>query len=277
MPAELLIARFEEMADLKGTLEYYNESKTIFGGKNRRGYVYGGNGEMYSREYALELIARGKQPPNKSWGTPEDYFLDACSKWFGRRINDCSGAFIDAIRTYMPYADSRADTLFTESTKKGLITDLPEVLGLALWKRGHIGLYVGNGWQIESRGTNYGVVKSRVSTQPWTHYCYLRDIAYEAKAPEIPVKKYLPSRYGTRVLKLTEPWMRGDDIKLVQNDLIKLGFRCGKLDGVYGEKTKDAVVDFQKSYFLGKPKECDGKVGDKTKLALATRMNILGL
>jgi hypothetical protein len=35
---------------------------------------------------------------------------------------------------------------------------------------GHFGVYIGNGWAIEARGTYYGVVKTRVKDRPWTYW-----------------------------------------------------------------------------------------------------------
>ena len=37
-----------------------------------------------------------------------------------------------------------------------------------------------------------------------------------------------------RVLKRTNPYMRGSDVKLLQLELNEWGFSCGAADGVYG-------------------------------------------
>ncbi len=53
---------------------------------------------------------------------------------------------------------------------------------------------------------------------------------------------------------------KGDITKLIQERLNALGFTCGSVDGAFGDKTKSAVISFQKSKGL-KP---DGIVGDNT-------------
>lgn len=67
-----------------------------------------------------------------------------------------------------------------------------------------------------------------------------------------------PSNQYRRLIKLTRPMMRGDDIKMVQG---KLGVHA---DGIYGPITQQAVKDFQRKYSL----RVDGIVGPKTWVRL---------
>ncbi len=53
---------------------------------------------------------------------------------------------------------------------------------------------------------------------------------------------------------------RGSEVKVLQSELLKLGFAPGPLDGIYGVKTKSAVQNFQRSFNL----PTDGIVGIKT-------------
>jgi len=53
---------------------------------------------------------------------------------------------------------------------------------------------------------------------------------------------------------------RGSLVKYVQEVLNKHGFDCGKVDGIYGNKTKQAVIDFQKTFKF----KVDGIVGSQT-------------
>ena len=55
--------------------------------------------------------------------------------------------------------------------------------------------------------------------------------------------------------------MRGDAVKEIQEALIKLGYLKGPADGVFGNKTENAVRKFQKKNKL----DVDGLVGGKTK------------
>jgi len=50
---------------------------------------------------------------------------------------------------------------------------------------------------------------------------------------------------GDRVLYLKEPYFRGDDIAWLQTRLGGLGFDCGRVDGIFAERTHEAVVEFQ--------------------------------
>lgn len=50
---------------------------------------------------------------------------------------------------------------------------------------------------------------------------------------------------GDRLLYLTRPTRRGDDVRDLQERLNRLGFDTGQVDGIFGPETRDAVVDFQ--------------------------------
>ena len=75
--------------------------------------------------------------------------------------------------------------------------------------------------------------------------------------PPIPVP---PTPVVRRVLRLISPMMRGDDVKELQNDLTKLGYDVGAIDGIFGKNTKTGVVKFQSDHNL----VADGIVGKMT-------------
>ncbi|NJN88565.1 MAG: peptidoglycan-binding protein, partial [Leptolyngbyaceae cyanobacterium SL_7_1] len=66
-----------------------------------------------------------------------------------------------------------------------------------------------------------------------------------------------------RVLQLVDPPLRGDDVKKLQEALIKAGFQL-TADGVYGSGTDEAVKAFQKQKGL----TADGKVGPASRREL---------
>lgn len=80
------------------------------------------------------------------------------------------------------------------------------------------------------------------------------------------VDMYLRQPAMRRVLKFNaaEP-LRGDDVRLVQNRLITLGFYKGAADGIYGLKTVQAVRAFQSARGITAK---DGAVGTYTWSAL---------
>lgn len=66
------------------------------------------------------------------------------------------------------------------------------------------------------------------------------------------------------VQTLSKVGSRGDEVRKIQQKLISLGYLNDKADGIYGEKTRKAVVAFQKAKGL----DADGIAGPKTLSAL---------
>lgn len=58
---------------------------------------------------------------------------------------------------------------------------------------------------------------------------------------------------------------KGSNVKKLQKALNALGFNCGKVDGIFGDKTLAAVKNFQKSSKYGGAISVDGIVGPNTK------------
>lgn len=65
----------------------------------------------------------------------------------------------------------------------------------------------------------------------------------------------------TRNLKLTIPFMKGDDVKTLQTYLNTHNYNCGLADGIFGNLTKQAVISFQ----LANKLKDDGIVGPITR------------
>jgi len=84
---------------------------------------------------------------------------------------------------------------------------------------------------------------------------------------EITARSLAEARFklGDRVLSFdANSLMRGDDVSNLQDRLIQMGFNCGKVDGVFGSNTEQAVKDFQKSVGI----TVDGKCGPATLISL---------
>lgn len=220
------------------------------------GYVLGGQGEVYTKEIAKrwgDIKQGGKGPA---------YFLNDCARWYGSKVVDCSGLIIEAFRSAMPYyQDQTADTLYTRCSKKGSISALPDIAGICVWKKGHIGIHTGGGELVEARGVDYGVVRSRVSERDFTHWGMLRDAVYTLSGTGgINTGKYTVKR----LLKYTTPLMRGDDVRWLQSALNAAGHSSGAADGIFGSKTRSAVMAFQRAGKLA----VDGIAGRNTVAAL---------
>jgi len=69
---------------------------------------------------------------------------------------------------------------------------------------------------------------------------------------------------GARLLYLTSPYQRGDDVIALQTKLATLGFDCGRIDGVLGPHSIRSLSDFQHNYGL----IADGICGTETLRAL---------
>ena len=58
---------------------------------------------------------------------------------------------------------------------------MPDTPGLAVWKSGHIGVYIGNGEVVEAMGTKYGVVKTKLAGRGWSAWLQIPYISYITK------------------------------------------------------------------------------------------------
>ena len=73
------------------------------------------------------------------------------------------------------------------------------------------------------------------------------------------------NRVGSEAVQtLSKVGSRGDEVTQIQTKLTELGYFSDKIDGIYGEKTKAAVVKFQQAKGL----TADGIAGTKTLSAL---------
>jgi N-acetylmuramoyl-L-alanine amidase len=72
-------------------------------------------------------------------------------------------------------------------------------------------------------------------------------------------------RLGDRLLYLATPMQRGDDVADLQRRLGSLGFDAGRIDGIFGERTNRALLDFQRNGGL----VTDATCGPATLAALA--------
>lgn len=147
------------------------------------GYVWGYDGTLYTEADAKKHRAAGRSTPQQR--DPATYWTEDCRKWFGKVCADCSGLIVWAIRQSTPaYSDRNSATFKNQFAKGGAIASIPEIPGLAVWRSGHIGIYMGNGDVIEARGTDYGVVKTRLAGRNFTHWGCIKDVDYSDPGSE---------------------------------------------------------------------------------------------
>ena len=111
-----------------------------------------------------------------------------CGK--GIRGFDCSGLLKFYVmggfdRIYYNFmVDLNSASLLAVSPRKGTIDTLPEVPGICLYMEGHTGVYEGDGSVIESTPNarfGNGVVRTRLSDRPWTHWYEMPWVDYGIK------------------------------------------------------------------------------------------------
>ena len=156
--------------------------------ENNWGYVWGTYGNVLTRT----LFDYKKQQYPDGVGNYADFIE---SHWLGRRTADCIGlikgyGWLDTESMTIGYAtngmpDYGADQMYqacknagSRNTDYGDISTMPEVPGLMLWKIGHAGIYIGDGYAIEAMGTRKGVVKTKVSDRGWQGWGKLPYINY---------------------------------------------------------------------------------------------------
>ena len=146
------------------------------------GYVWGTFGQTLTESL---LESKIRQYPD-GVGSYESVIR---SKWLGGRTADCVGlikgyGWLDTDSMSIRYGtngmpDIGADAMYRNAAVKGPIGTIPEIPGLAVWKSGHIGVYIGGGEVIEAMGTNYGVVKTQLTDRNWTAWLKIPYIQYD--------------------------------------------------------------------------------------------------
>ncbi|MGC9154457.1 MAG: peptidoglycan-binding protein [Ferrimicrobium sp.] len=71
--------------------------------------------------------------------------------------------------------------------------------------------------------------------------------------------------FGDRVLYLRNPSFRGEDVAWLQERLGNLGFDPGRVDGIFGTRTRDALQDFQSNVALPADGICGGATVDELR------------
>ena len=153
---------------------------------------------------------------------------------------------------------------------KDVSTDFSKIeVGEAVWLKGHIGIYIGDGLAVESTPAWKNCVqvtavhnigkKSGYNGRKWTKHGKLPYVTYEASAaPAAPAAK-VESVSDLPVLKKGS---ESDSVKALQTLLKGYGYSLGVYgaDGDFGSATENAVEAFQEDMGL----KADGVVGPKT-------------
>lgn len=234
---------------------------------NGWGYIWGTAGEMWTSAKQAEL--------NRTTDADRAKGRQYGSKWIGHNVADCSGLFSWAFNKLGSYMYHGSNTMWNKycvnqgKLQNGRRTDGKELKpGTAVFtynaakkNRGHVGLYIGDGWVIEAEGTIAGVVKSKVTKSKWVEWGELRRVDYG----DAPVSS--DQGIGEAVKDQKYPTLRrgdtGEYVKILQRFLAKTGSSL-EIDGIFGPGTQSAVRAFQQRHGL----LVDGIVGPQTWSAL---------
>lgn len=168
--------------------------------------------------------------------------IETLRKYIGsRRGCDCCGLIKWYLMTggdiaknpiYNSAYDLNASGFYNKAKEKGVISTLPEIAGLAVYKKGHIGVYIGGGKVIEctksSRGD--GVVYSDLKAYGWTHWLKIHAISYpvteaaKKKTVEEIAREVISGKWGVGNARKTALTAKGYNYTEVQkkvNELLK--------------------------------------------------------
>lgn len=125
----------------------------------------------------------------------------------------------------------------------------------------------GDWYIIEARGVMYGVVMTKLSARKPNFWGFMdKYFDYGDAADYVPTEPAL----GERILR---NGMEGGDVKAMQENLIALGYDCGKwgADGEFGSDTETALKAFQEAKNL----EVDGEYGPLSHAAMMAALDAL--
>ena len=158
--------------------------------ENKWGYIWGKWGQIWT----------AKDQANAS----REMTVKCGSKWIGHHVADCSGLFRWAYDQFGVAIAHGSNSIFdrycsrTGKLKNGKRTDGEELKpGSPVFtgdanEHGHIGLYIGGPDRevIEAKGTQAGVVKSKVTDSKWTWWGELSAVEYTDTPEPKPAEGY---------------------------------------------------------------------------------------
>lgn len=131
------------------------------------GYIYGTSGQIAT----AALIDRQKKQY-------ESIDVSVVSKWIGKQVYDCAGftrmAMLNVGIKIVSGATSQWNA--TNWAERGTIDTLPKDKVCLLYRATsptnmqHTGVYCGDGYVIDARGSRNGVIKSKLESYAWTHW-----------------------------------------------------------------------------------------------------------
>lgn len=133
------------------------------------GYIWGATGQTLTEKSLQQLMARYPSHINEQ----------VARRWLGKQVFDCASFVRLAMSQVGIKMVSGASSQWKSDIweEKGTIDTLPRDKVCCLYRASananpmqHTGVYLGDGYEIDARGTKSGVVYGKISAYPWTHW-----------------------------------------------------------------------------------------------------------
>ena len=217
-------------------------------------YVWGGQGETITSETQIRRMETSTLNADR-----------AIRLWKSRGSNavafDCSGLIVWALQELklIDY-DTTANGMYRMSAsinksdlRVGDFVFRVDNDGRAY----HVGIVTGSVnsalYVTEARGRDYGVVEEHIDAVRWNKF---------GRNP------WIKTIEGSDTVENLKNGSRGEDVRILQANLNKLGYAAGTADGIFGSRTETAVKAFQKDKGL----TADGIAGAKTQAAISAAL-----
>lgn len=211
-------------------------------------YVWGSQGQIVSdmSEAELEAFLERRETSTTNENRARAFIKNAVKTPL--YAFDCSGLIMYWFQNIKGWSktDLSAQGLWSGCKERGELKASTKLqVGDLLFRRNdskayHIGVYIGDNWEIEAKGRDDGVVLQPVNRTYWTHWGRHPYLLVEDEPTPEPAK--------AKVITMTSPLMRGNDIKALQEALNGLGYDSGEPDGIAGSKTIAAITEFAKAH-----------------------------
>lgn len=172
--------------------------------------------------------------------------------------------------------DLSCEGLLAEAKEKGDISSIPEIPGVLVYMKGHMGIYIGNGQVIESTAAKYDGKKGRIyktyfkgngkgcdgKRTTWTKWFKSPYLSYDEVKPVEPSKPNTSDNFlGARgYIKLGDKGSNVDKISKFMYFNFPAYTSKNALGDYYGKYIQASIKEFQKRTGL----ESDGCVGPIT-------------
>lgn len=160
------------------------------------------------------------------------------------------------IVVYNSKTDRGTEGLYSASKVKGTIDTFKYEIGAILYKKGHIGIYVGDDKVVQCTLTdNYdGIVVTALSETGWTHWLFAPEIDYSEIVTEI-LKEEEPKEKIYRVIPKVGLWLNNSNKKWNSTTHI-VCMPCGAEVTYMNETGKIGRYTYFKVKFNGKVGYC---------------------